>query len=251
MIEDLQIDSGQTVRIEHNLGPDSRHAVIFSHGFGVKRDSRGLFTDLTENLPAHLNFILFDYYQYLEDGNILVSPISQQVRILKAVYAWAKVKNLQLSLIGHSMGCLIPALANLDFQNIILLAPPTHSLPKADPSKVLDYFMHHEGASKVSGAVHIPKKSGAALVLPADFSTDQTMINPLGLILNYASIASTELNIISAQKDEAIQDPTPSQFKLGANISIQTIQNADHNFTGSARLKLITAVLKIFNLKLA
>jgi len=39
-----------------------KHIVIFSHGFGVEKDSLGLFSDIAEMFSAHdIKSVLFDY----------------------------------------------------------------------------------------------------------------------------------------------------------------------------------------------
>ena len=64
-----------------------QHIVIFSHGFGVLKDSRGLFTELSDMLSNHgIQSVLFDYNEIrLETNEVVVKPFSEQAKILQNV----------------------------------------------------------------------------------------------------------------------------------------------------------------------
>ena len=58
-----------------------KHIVIYSHGFGVRKDDNGLLSDIAEHLPE-VESILFDYYDLNEANNeLLICPTSHQVDI--------------------------------------------------------------------------------------------------------------------------------------------------------------------------
>ena len=41
---------------------NNKHIVIFSHGFGLKKDNHGLFTELAKMLSRHnIESVMFDY----------------------------------------------------------------------------------------------------------------------------------------------------------------------------------------------
>jgi hypothetical protein len=51
----------------------NKHIVIYSHGFGVRKDDRGLFTDIAATLPS-AEHIMFDYNQVDEATVLLRRP---------------------------------------------------------------------------------------------------------------------------------------------------------------------------------
>jgi hypothetical protein len=38
----------------------SKHVIVYSHGFGVRKDDRGLLTDIAKSMPG-VDHVLFDY----------------------------------------------------------------------------------------------------------------------------------------------------------------------------------------------
>lgn len=89
--------------------------LLFSHGFGVKRDDRGLFTDIASHFPDYQS-VMFDYNEIDEMSNTLTAtPIEQQAKILTQQYNNIPAGQ-EVFLICHSQGCLVAALTNL--QNI-------------------------------------------------------------------------------------------------------------------------------------
>ena len=62
-----------------------KHIIIFSHGFGVRKDDVGLFTDIVKAVPE-VESILFDYFDVDEKNKILtIRPFSTQVKMLNDV----------------------------------------------------------------------------------------------------------------------------------------------------------------------
>ena len=58
--------------------------LLFSHGFGVKKDSRGMFTEIAENFPNYTP-VMFDYNVINEETNeVTVEPYSKQSELLSA-----------------------------------------------------------------------------------------------------------------------------------------------------------------------
>ena len=100
------------------------HYIVYSHGFGVRQDARGMFTELAAALP-HTAPLQFDYNIIGADQRTLtVQPIDKQVAILQAQLAAIPAGNT-VDLIAHSQGCIITALALPEgVRRIILLAPP-------------------------------------------------------------------------------------------------------------------------------
>src|SRR4051812_23517766 len=81
------------------------HVVIFSHGFGVQRDSRGMFTDIAAALPKGVGYVLFDYNDIDSAHNLVhANGFADQVIRLRAVISWVRMQPgvTQISLVGHS-----------------------------------------------------------------------------------------------------------------------------------------------------
>jgi hypothetical protein len=53
----LQVGNS-VVNLEYQLGAQM---VVFSHGFGVRADAHGMFTDIAQALPRGWGYVLFDY----------------------------------------------------------------------------------------------------------------------------------------------------------------------------------------------
>jgi hypothetical protein len=61
------------------------HIVIFSHGFGVRKEDRGLFTAVYRALP-NTDAVMFDYNPIHEKSNTLTAkPLHEQAQKLRKV----------------------------------------------------------------------------------------------------------------------------------------------------------------------
>jgi len=90
-----------------------KHIVIYSHGFGVRKDDLGLFTDISESIPE-VESILFDYFEVDEGQKTLtVCPFSVQAEKLNKMVKEARLSNPEaiIDLICHSQGTLVAAMA--------------------------------------------------------------------------------------------------------------------------------------------
>ena len=110
---------------------NKKHIIIFSHGFGVAKDDRGLFAGsegISEMLQEHgIETFLFDYNEVNEEKNtITLTLLSIQEQILKKNILEIQQKNPDaiIDIIAHSQGCLIPAMVKpKNIRKIIFLAP--------------------------------------------------------------------------------------------------------------------------------
>lgn len=107
------------------------HIIIYSHGFGVQKDDRGLFTDIAAAFPdAH--HVMFDYNEIDEANNTLVvAPLDAQAARLNIEIARARAAHpdVTIDIIAHSQGCVAAALAvPTGVRTTILLAPPAQFL---------------------------------------------------------------------------------------------------------------------------
>ncbi len=110
----------------------AKRVIVYVHGFGVKYDSKGLFSGLANILASRgCRSVLFDLADYDEDDNIHLLPLSQQVDRLGRVVNQVWEPGLDLVLLAHSMGCLATAQYLLNHQpdagRVFLLAPATYN----------------------------------------------------------------------------------------------------------------------------
>jgi len=213
--------------------------IIFSHGFGVRKDSRGMFTEIAEWFPNY-NCILFDYNQLPDENTIVVSSLSDQAKELEVVLA-DHVKqnpNAKFSIIAHSQGSIPAALViqgNID--RIVLLAP---SMSK-DINKSIKYFMQYPGTHiDLEGESVLERRDGSRTIVPKEFWQDRQKYEPIDLYNQLTQKYKT--TIVFADQDEVVSNAVENLASSIEQIHI----DADHNFTGEARNELKSTLLEIF-----
>lgn len=211
--------------------------VIYSHGFGVRKDDRGLFTDIAATLPA-ARHIMFDYNQVDEaSGNLTVAPLTQQAEKLSKVVADTKANNSDatVDLICHSQGCVVAALLRPQgIRKTIFTGPPA----ELSVDDMLRIFANRPGSE-----VNL---NGVSLLKRADFSTTKVppeywkSIENIHPIILYNELAKfTQLIVINATEDEIIGSKDFS--RLSPDTKVIEIRTG-HNFEGSGRPALIDAI---------
>lgn len=204
--------------------------LVFAHGFGVRADARGMFTDIEEALPE-ANCITFDFNTFDSDGNTTVTPLDEQVKILQS-----HIDQVQegATLICHSQGCIVASLANLDkIGQVIFLAPP----PLISIERFISKFGKREGSVlNLEGISSIPRSDGSATYIPKEYIESIKSIDVPSL---YKKVAQNhKLTIFRATKDNILGK---TNFDYLKNIKVIDIA-ADHDFTGDARGKLVGSI---------
>jgi hypothetical protein len=224
------------------LKKNSKHIIIFSHGFGNKKDSRGLFTFLSEQLSQNnIESILFDYNEINDETNeIFVKSFSEQAKILKEVFEKVKKENPDaiIDIITHSQGSMPVSLANLkNIRKVILLAPFFHTEIKEIVKK------HKENPSNIIDFDKISKRfrsDGSITIIPPKYWSERFNTDIYELYNNLA--LKTDLVIIRGNKDEIM--PKIKLDKI-SNINIINI-HANHDFNiSNSREKLLSLIRKI------
>ena len=209
--------------------------LLFSHGFGVKKDSRGMFTEIAENFPNYTP-VMFDYNFINEETNeVTVEPYSKQSELLSAELnsIYKSDTDAEITLICHSQGCIIPCLIqDIKIEIAILLAPP----------KILGSNMsRNKNAVKTEhGEFRIPRKDGTTTIVTKEFVQELDKTFPLEMYSNLSK--STNSFAVIAKQDEIIKDTDLSA--LADQIKIYEI-DGDHNFTGKNRKGLIETLSEI------
>lgn len=220
--------------------PDgAKDIVVFVHGFGVRWDSRGMFTEIKENLPKDWGYLLFDLYE-VSGNDVYVTQISDQVKKLNEVIDNVKVefKSAKIHIIAHSKGCIITALAMPDVEGKIILLSP----PEVFAKNLLDYFEKQPGAKKTHGSIIIPRKDGTITHIPNKYFDESMQIQPEEEILKLSK--QRKVIIVQTTEDEVIGQT--SYTKLQGNMNIEIIPiGADHNFSGNSRKELINVINEV------
>ncbi len=148
--------------------PAQKHIIIFSHGFGVLKDSNGLFSDIEKALPE-MNSILFDYSDINNDNTITIYSLSAQAAKLNFIIDKTKLENPNaiIDLICCSQGSIIAALAKPEgIRKTIFISPVfnfnlerTLTRHRARPNAVINL----EGISRV------PSVDGLIRIIPAEY----------------------------------------------------------------------------------
>ena len=218
----------------------SKHIVIFSHGFGVRKDDRGLLTDIAAGIPD-VAPVLFDYNEINEAENILtVSPLSRQATMLTSIIEKTRQENPEavIDIVAHSQGCLVVALAKPSrIRKTVFLAPSLDNnlermvaLFKDRPGSFIDLL----GISKLS------RKDGSSTIVPAQFWKEREASDPIPLYNELSQ--KTELVIINAKQDDVLRNLDVK----GLNEKIKVMEiDGNHQFSGDARQPLINRIKEL------
>lgn len=214
------------------------HMVVFSHGFGVDRTDRGMFSDIVAQFPDDYGYVMFDYNERNETG-VYISSFEDQQRMLLTIIAWLSEQSevIDISLVAHSMGCITAALAQPpEINKAVMVAPPVVINDKNN-----DYFTQLPGCTLQDGVWSIPRRDGSTTFIPEIVLAERLDINAEQSLLNYATVQPYALFI--APNDDVLGNVDYNNLALDDNITAQTIDGANHNFTGESRLPLVTAVV--------
>ena len=213
------------------------HVIIYSHGFGVRRDDRGLFTEIAAALPT-AQHIMFDYSQVDEAANTLkVTPLTEQAKQLSQVVTQAQANNPDaiIDLVCHSQGCLVAAMASAsNVRKTIFTAPP----PDADiEDKIRRWQVRYGTQFSTEATSYLARKDGSTTIVPPEYWKSLKNLDAQKL---YNALAdNTILIVITATKDEVLGEVVLGE--LTPNIKIIRMATG-HNFEDTSRHELISVV---------
>lgn len=218
-----------------------KYIVIFSHGFGTKKDDRGLLSGehgIAEALESDgIETVLFDYNDVDESTKTITTiPMSMQVEMLAEVIRKNKEENegAIIDIIAHSQGCLVPAsLLPTGIRKTIFIAPSLD----VNNQRMIDQFKDRpgtvidiEGVSKFCG-----RKDGTITIVPRQYWKDREKAQPIPLYNELSKI--TDITIIRANQDDILGNLDISG--LAENIKLIYL-DGDHSFNeATARARLI------------
>ena len=215
-----------------------KHIIIFSHGFAVHKDNRGMFTEIAALFPD-AECVMFDYNTRDEAANTSTfTPMQDQVEMLLEQVHLIKDANPDaiIDMIGHSQGCRVIAKADVSgIRKTIFITPPfevnfERMLKRLDdiPGSVIN----------LDGISLMPRKDGSVTILPKEYWDEREYdSNPAATYNAYAQ--KTDLTIIVANQDEILGENDTSI--LDKNIQVISI-DGNHNLTGDARGELLNVI---------
>lgn len=214
--------------------------IIYSHGFGVRKDARGIFTAIEEALPD-AEHAMFDYNEVDPVKNrIRVPSIAKQTEQLQQKINEIKQRypGATLHLVGHSLGCVVAGLANVDgIESIVLLAPP---IDLKNAEKRMRNRLFARLRINWRGEIKVKRRDGVTLVITHDYRKSRHGINPVELYNRLAQRA--KVVVIGASDDKLLGRLDFSG--LAKNIRTLVLK-ADHNFSNDARDKVVAEVVGI------
>jgi pimeloyl-ACP methyl ester carboxylesterase len=212
----------------------SKHVVVYSHGFGVRKDDRGLFTDIANAMPE-ADHIMFDYNLIDEDANTLtVSPLQVQVQKLKEQLSKVD-SDATVDLVAHSQGCVVAALAKpQNVRRIICLAPPDN----VEVDRLVNFFGSRDGSIvDLEGQSRIPRRDGSTTIIPAAYWQSLHGLNVIRLYNRLPDLA--KIKFLIANEDEVLG--MTNFDKTDERIDLVQI-GGNHDFTDDDRKSLVDIV---------
>lgn len=208
----------------------NKHFVVYSHGFGVRKDDRGLLADIAGSLPE-VDSVLFDYFDVDETAKtITIRPLSVQAKMLNEIIDGIRGSNPDavIDLICHSQGTIVSAIAKpQNIRKTILLAPVFEM-------SLEHTFRRYEGRPKVeinrNGLSKIGVLDGYLRLVPKEYWNERENLKPFEEYNAFAEL--TELISIEANQDDIV--PKVDLAPLSPKVK-QISMDGDHNFTGAAR----------------
>ena len=216
---------------------NKKHIVVFSHGFGVRKDDRGTLSGVAEGLPE-VESILFDYYDVNEDEKtITIRPFSEKVAMLNQVIEKARLDNpgAIIDLICHSQGTVVTALAKPEgIRKTIFLAPPFDM----DVEKSFERYRSKPGTViDLEGVSRLYPVDGLTRLVPAKYWQERRAVRVFDEYNAFA--AKTEIIAIIANQDEIL--PKVDLKELSSRIKVIYL-DGNHGFSGEARGPLVNMV---------
>lgn len=211
-------------------------AVICSHGFAMRADSAGMFTDIAAAFPDY-TFDMFDYYDIAPNGDQIVRSLDDQAKILQQHIDSAPEG--EIVLLCHSQGSTVAGLVDLRrVSKVILLAPPI----EITRASMINRLRHRKGAKlNPYGTSMVPRSNGTTMTIPVEYLDSIEAYDRLTLYQRIADAVPT--TIVRALEDEILGLTDFSSIANAKHIDVK----AGHNFTKQGRELLIGVLRSILD----
>lgn len=218
-----------------------KHIMVYSHGFGVDKTDRGLFTAIADAIPE-AEHVMFEYDPKDENGNTIVETFSRRKDKLITKHKELKTQNPDsiIDLVCHSQGCLVAALAKLkNIRKVIMLAPPIYS---EDGDEKREKYLEKPTVKELpDGTLAVKRRDGSTTLIKQNYWDDFGAVTDSERLYNELS-KTTELIVIRATKDEILQNNSYDNF----DNSIKTVDvKGNHSFDDEARPRIAKVVREI------
>jgi hypothetical protein len=227
-------------------GPADPNVVLFlAHGFGVRRDARGLFPAIRAAVDPDVLVVCPDLADPSARGTRAVRLSHQAARIeaarrfVEAHYVGSSFYSyhpLQSVYITHSQGALALALARPHGATVVLLAPPL--------GPVFHRFIRVPGWSRLgssltlSGTSQLVRSDGSVTEVPQGFWDDLLHADATQL---YRRLVRENRVFVVQAGDDRVVGPEPPP----ARATSRTLAGADHDFSGRSRAGLVALLEKL------
>ena len=214
--------------------------ILFSHGFGVMKDARGLFSFLASMLESR-GFVTkqFNYNKFDGDSKELFAvPFSDQASILqKHINELVRDERYKsIIIIGHSQGSLIPTLCqNSDKVEKEIGASPFFQTKIEDLQK--RYTALADNQLDFYNITRRRRSDGSVTVIPPEYWAERFTTDVVSLYNNLAK--KTELTLIYAINDEVMDF---NNLRLIKNSRIINL-DGNHDFLNQYRDELFKTIL--------
>lgn len=224
----------QSKAFTHNkLGNDK--VIIFSHGFGVRWNARGLFTQISSALKGW-DSIFFDYCDTDENNNTYVYGLEkQQEGYINALKAIENKKYKRVIVISHSFGIVIPSIINSTaITEFIAIAPP----PVISKQKQLEMLQAKPGGKiDLKAFSQRPRSDGSITYVHYSFYDS---LDSLNIPKSFSDCHAQKKTVIIANEDEIVGKDY-SGFEKYKGIKLLRL-SGNHNFEGADRDALIDSI---------
>lgn len=220
---------------------NSKKVVIFSHGFGLRKDNRGLFTQIGTELEASgIKTVYFDYNRFDEKTkNLYTEPFSVQAKKLQEVIdeTYKRYPNYEIIILGQSQGSFIPTLCDVkSISKVIGMSPFFHTEMK---DIVRRYTKNKENTLNLTGNSTRKRSDGSTTIIPATYWKERFETDVVKLYNELAE--KVDLVLISPLQDEIMDITDLRKIKQASIINL----DGDHDFSSQYRYKLMQTILKL------
>ena len=178
------------------------HVIIYSHGFGVRKEDRGLFTAIAKTLPdAH--HVMFDYNPIHEESNTLtVKPLDEQMRKLRKVLNETRTEypGATIDMVCHSQGCVVAAMLKPRYIRKIIMLTPPDDVSAETVARNLSRRLEEPIDTAVR--TRLSRSDGSTTVIHPEYWQSLEGIKPVKLYNLLARV--TTLRIMNAKQDEVL-----------------------------------------------
>lgn len=214
--------------------------VIFSHGFGVRKDNIWLFTDLSSELEKiWVESALFDYCLIDDEKRELyVPPFSDQSKTLQEVIDKTHKNNpdAKIVIVAHSQWCIIPPMCDMSYVSAVILLSPFF---QTDMKDVLERYSKFPGEIDIDGVSRRERSDGTTTAIPAMYWKERFNTDMVALYNEMATRKDTY--IVYALQDQVMKFTEHHRIKNVYMINV----DGNHDFNKEFRPMINKVVVDI------